>query len=122
MTTEKWINPYDPACPPRIAKAGMPIFRLVTAAVDEFPDVPQKWIMSLALGTSNMAGLTLARIAEKTGMGELALLKAATAFCQKHDARPSPYLQAFAAARIAAKGKKGAVPGEGHEKITAGAV
>lgn len=107
MTAEKWINPYDPVCPPRVAKAGMPIFRLVTAAMDEFPDGPKKWTMSLALGTSNLAGLSLATIAAKAGMGELALLRAATSFCQRHDARPSPYLQAFAAARTAAKGKRG---------------
>jgi hypothetical protein len=110
MTEEKWICPYDPACPPRVAEAGMPVFRLVTAVMDELPDGPKKWAMSLALGTSNLTGMTLAAIAAKSGTGELALLRAATAFCQRHAVRPSPHLQHFAAARTAAKGKQGAMP------------
>lgn len=103
MTAENWINPYDPACPRHVAKAGMPIFRLTTAAMDEFPDSPKKWAMSLALGTSNLAGISLAAIAAKAGTSELELLKAATKFCQRHAVRPSPYLQRFATARTTTK-------------------
>ena len=119
-TAPTWIHPYDSQCPRSIAAVALPLLRLASAIVDEMPDRPQKWAASIALGTSNLAGWTLAGIATKCGSTELELLKAATKFCQKHNVHPSPYLQKFAADH-AAKKKRG-VPGEGHEKITAGAL
>jgi hypothetical protein len=111
MTPTNWHHPYDPACPPAIAAIALPMLRLASCIIDEMPDRPQKWAVSIALGTSNCAGMMLAGIAAKCGTTELELLKAATKFCQRHNVRPSPYLQRFAADHAAAKGKNGAVPG-----------
>ena len=102
-TAPAWINPFDSQCPRTVAKIGMPVLRLASSILDEMPDRPQKWAASIALGTSNCAGWTLAGIAAKCGSTELELLKAATSFCQRHGVHPSPYLQRFAALHAAAK-------------------
>ena len=103
-----WIHPYDPACPRFIATVGLPMLKLASCILDEMPDRPQKWAGSLALGTSNCAGLTLAAMAAKAGITELELLKTATSLCQRHNVHPSPHLQRFAELHAAAKkGKAG---------------
>jgi hypothetical protein len=106
MTSTNWFHPYDPACPPAIAAVALPMLRLASAIVDELPDRPQKWAASIAIGTSNCAGWTLAGIAAKAKVPELELLKGAAKFCQRHNVHPSPYLQRFAAAHAEAKTTK----------------
>ena len=101
-----WQNPYDPGCSRSVAAVALPMLRLASAIVDEMPDRPQKWAAALALGTSNLAGMTLAAIAAKAGVAELELLRAATKFCQRHNVHPSPYLQRFAADHAEAKKRK----------------
>jgi hypothetical protein len=109
MTAHNWINPHDEDCPPAIAKVGLPLLKLASAIIDEMPDCPQKWAAALAIGANNLAGRPLATIAAKCNTTELALLKAAVAFCQCHRIHPSPYLRRFAADR--AKAKRGGEAG-----------
>lgn len=87
-------HPYDAE-----AECALPIHerkafgKLLSATIDEMPECAPKIVVSLALGTTNIAGQTLASLAARAKLSENALLRQAAKFCEDAGVMASPHLR-----------------------------
>jgi hypothetical protein len=118
------IHPYSEDDSPFPQSDRAVFANLLSRIFDELPQTRSTWVATLALGLPRCAGMTVRDMAFHAGCTEAQLITGAVSFAAEIGIKASPHLRSAVRTHMAS-GQitiKGGVPGEGHEKITEGAI